>query len=876
LDYEQGFAKTVNGAEGYTKSRTILNGHIKSETEWGDRTTTFQYDVFGDLKQVSSPELRTVIYTTGFPEQGGYEQTISTSEGSIVNTFNGLGLQVKSIKQALAVGTGDTVNTKVELGYNDHGSLLYTTVPHDRLITDTTSLRNSFDTLPNGIPLSSETIQGGATSYYYKGPFEVQISDFNGNKQTISTKPFRGFGSEQPTEILYSGPQPNSEVDILVSKEYYPEGMLKSVATGNEFFEYVYDSHGQIDTFESKAEGVIQYDHDLNGNLISLKKANGNPVTIKYDNLDRETDRTYSDPTANVSTRYNESLQKTVVSKGGLSWNYWSDKDNKITLARLYYDLEADNPAAVHKFPDYRNVSGLSSTSEEIKIGRSLYPTQSYWDFSYEYSESGALTAITYPDGERIPFMPNAFGQATQADDYVYNARYWPNGSLKSLNYRNGVRSDFRQNNQHELSEIQHGTHWHQEFEIDGGKIVSAIYDHIKPTNSIRLNYDHIYQLKSVNDYYSDPTQPIQYERYEYDRQGNMTSRTGMNGTFHYNISPVTNRLVDVEVNNSETKFVGYDDELKMSVYGTKYFAYSDDGNLVYHDDSDNVVWTYVYDGNGRKTFTFKDGVLHQVTVYDHRDQLVYEEIVGEDGRTSNLIYLNDSLVARRDGEFFVTTKQCDKKISHRDFKTYFYERNVYLYKNDQNESYLAGNTNRADVAFVGECKKTPSRTFIHYADSDWTGWNTHNELYVRHFFRKMQYEKVKVGNSYENYYRGGFYDYPDVMDRIISKLWDSYSENYRKSTWWHYRDCYRGWKMVIQDQPNGQGPLSTGQVWRNGRIKFKAYKWHKFAGGKNHKKCQNNYGNSGDYVTDEYLKFPSASELPKPNYYTNIQFKNK
>jgi hypothetical protein len=271
--------------------------------------------------------------------------------------------------------------------------------------------------------------------------------------------------------------------------------------------------------------------------------------------------------------------------------------------------------------------------------------------------------------------------------------------------------------------------------------------------------------------------------------------------------------------------------------------------------------------------------VLHQITVYDHFDQLIYEEVVGEGGRTSNLIYLNDDLVARRDGEFYVTTTSCESEVNHRAFRTYFRERNVYLYKNQRNEDYLAGNTDLADVAFMGECKRTPSREFIHYADKEWTGWNPYGEHERKHYFRKMQYERVKVGNSYKNYYRGGFYGYYDQMDRMVSKKWGSYSNKYRKSTWWHYRDCYRDWKMVYQDYPNGHGSGSNPtaeKTWKTGKVKYKSYKWHKFSGNKNKHKCSTTYFGKGSYVPDRWVKFPAVKDLPKPNYYQNIKFENK
>src|SRR3546814_9006279 len=60
------------------------------------------------------------------------------------------------------------------------------------------------------------------------------------------------------------------------------------------------------------------------------------------------------------------------------------------------------------------------------------------WSLGYSYSDTAALSTITYPDGEPVSYSPNALGQPTQAGGYALGIYYFPNGGMQTFTYGNG------------------------------------------------------------------------------------------------------------------------------------------------------------------------------------------------------------------------------------------------------------------------------------------------------------------------------------------------------------------------------------------------------------------------------------------------------
>src|SRR3546814_15260928 len=68
------------------------------------------------------------------------------------------------------------------------------------------------------------------------------------------------------------------------------------------------------------------------------------------------------------------------------------------------------------------------------------------WSLGYSYSDTAALSTITYPDGEPVSYSPNALGQPTQAGGYALGIYYFPNGGMQTFTYGNGIIHTTTQN----------------------------------------------------------------------------------------------------------------------------------------------------------------------------------------------------------------------------------------------------------------------------------------------------------------------------------------------------------------------------------------------------------------------------------------------
>src|SRR5690606_29791253 len=85
-------------------------------------------------------------------------------------------------------------------------------------------------------------------------------------------------------------------------------------------------------------------------------------------------------------------------------------------------------------------VNNYTYNKRRLPLGEELIlPGMSGWTLGYDYSETGALASITYPDGEAVNYDPNALGQPRKASGYAIGVDYFPNGGMQAFTYGNGI-----------------------------------------------------------------------------------------------------------------------------------------------------------------------------------------------------------------------------------------------------------------------------------------------------------------------------------------------------------------------------------------------------------------------------------------------------
>jgi glutamine phosphoribosylpyrophosphate amidotransferase len=168
------------------------------------------------------------------------------------------------------------------------------------------------------------------------------------------------------------------------------------------------------------------------------------------------------------------------------------------------------------------------------------------------------------------------------------------------------------------------------------------------------MDYDQLHQLRKVHQAKVNGTV---VESFSYNATGDMTDhyKKGV-GTTRYSYAK-NNRLSAINKANRQLA-VGYTPDGRITVFGDNFYGYSDDKLLTQYDTSNGDLFTYLYDGNDKKLKTLKNGELLSYSIYDHTGKLIYEEKPGD--VTSNLIYLDGRLIAKRDGKYDIAYTECN------------------------------------------------------------------------------------------------------------------------------------------------------------------------------------------------------------------------
>ncbi|HEY4093793.1 MAG TPA: hypothetical protein VGN46_19990 [Luteibacter sp.] len=256
------------------------------------------------------------------------------------------------------------------------------------------------------------------------------------------------------------------------------------------------------------------------------------------------------------------------------------------------------------------------------------------WGLGYAYDNKGALSAVTYPSGDTVPYTPNALMQPTQAGGYVGGVAYFPDGDVKSYSLGNGAIYTADKNARNLLSNFTFGKggapNVSEDFAYDANGNVTQITDESGSTQRTKsMGYDGLNRLVSAT-----AGQLWGTESYTYDTLNNIRSLTNSSGTNTYNydgsnlLASITNggaqvhaftydargntvlkdgQTLNFDLANRLTSLPGkgtytYDAAgrrvKKVTPQGTTYYAYNAAGQLMWEYDPTSTNGTrYIYLG---------------------------------------------------------------------------------------------------------------------------------------------------------------------------------------------------------------------------------------------------------------------------------------
>ena len=281
-------------------------------------------------------------------------------------------------------------------------------------------------------------------------------------------------------------------------------------------------------------------------------------VSYQYDERNRLLSTSFGDGSPGVTRRYTpDGLLDSITTGGshGSTWNY-----------------------------GYNNRRLL--THEQLVLGAAYAP------FIRGYDAHGHLAHLTYPDGAKVSYAPNALGEPTQVSGHASNVAWAPNGALAGFTYGNGIVHSVTQNVRGLTAQASDRGVTEDSYSYDEEANILAISDGMAGGIATRhMAYDGLDRLVIA-----DSGGVWGQGRYAYDPLGNLrTSSVGSRDTTH--VYDGENRLAQLVTRGAATRY-GYDPQGNVTEKGNAPFLFDLGNRLIASGTS-----SYAYDGLGGARF---------------------------------------------------------------------------------------------------------------------------------------------------------------------------------------------------------------------------------------------------------------------------------
>jgi YD repeat-containing protein len=634
-NYKRGIPQYIGYADGTSQSLVVDDfGQIASITNQAGATTSYGYTEIGRIGSITYPTGDTTAWNTmvfGYALIGASERGITGAHW----------------RRSTARGN------KVEMTYFD--AMLHP------VIQDT----YRYD---GGLYTSSRT------DYDWKGRKTFQSYPYDGAPDLNSM----GYGVLNGYDALGRQTQlfQHSELGDLLTKTEYLSGASKRVTdpkgavTTTAFQVFDQPSYDSVVSVQAP-EGVVQtIARDIYGNPLSITQAGGGlslTKTMLYDNEHRLC-RTWEPESGSEIMAY-DGADNLAWSVAGASFNGAGcgqdqvaensktsrgyDAMNRVTSvvyptgtqpSTFTYDALGNLATATSGMVGWaygRNKLGLLTTETLAVDGWS-------WSLGYDYDGNSSLSQVRYPDGEIVPYNPDALGRPTTVGGYAGGIAYFPDGDVKSYSLGNGALYSAEKNARNLIYNFTFGKNGapnvSEDFAYDANGNVSQITDQSGSGQRTKvMNYDGLNRLLSATA--SNLWGP---ESYTYDTLNNIRTLTsgGVTNTYNYDganlLASITNgatplhkfaydprgnttgkdgQSLNFDLANRLTSIPGKGDYTydaagrrvkKVTPAATTYYAYNMAGQLMWEYDNATTNGTdYIY--LGKKLVADSKGVTSTV-----------------------------------------------------------------------------------------------------------------------------------------------------------------------------------------------------------------------------------------------------------------------
>lgn len=634
------FRYSQNG--GMTFSRAIDDdGLTTSITDLNGITASYGYDLVGRLKNVDLPGswLDTSIEwqepATGSAKriarscrlnadlsgcEDGTVQMESTSE------FDALYRIVKSQDADLLMAVNRYQN------FNFNSTHLPTFSSFKSVSTsESQGTTNTYDNL--GRLTSSTLSNGGTITHEYLSGNKIKVTDAEANETTTT---YLAYGAPEYSQMLnVSSPEAVTTTQVINIfgdiTRITQDGPGKSGGSVSQTEYRAYDSQHHLCKVVRSDVGTTVFSNNLLGEVQWQAQGVGGGTVSDCDSNADDTNKIYF-TYDNMGDLWKVNYPNSAVNPAP-DITYTRDKNGNVKT------LQAGTITQTYNY----NILGLVDDETLSVDGKNLR-------LDYEYNDAGHLAYLTYPDGGRVGFDPNAFGEPRAAIRYVSgdngefayasDAEYYPNGQINSFLYGNGLIHKTTLNSRQLPDSIRDDraelNALHYSYTYDDNSRATSLIDHVDNNFSItNFTYDGLGRLTNTTG-----GTGIGSSSMRYDGLGNITYYQNKKRTQDYTYGP-DNRLASVTSSGAEPKaydFFLYDDRGNVSDNGYYDFAYNRANQMV-----ESGVNRYTYDGHNRRVKSV-EGSKTTYSFYSQSGKLLYTESTNGG---INYIYLGNRLVAK-------------------------------------------------------------------------------------------------------------------------------------------------------------------------------------------------------------------------------------
>ncbi|MFP3984111.1 MAG: phospholipase A2 [Desulfurivibrionaceae bacterium] len=573
-------------------------GQVTSRTNAQGETTVYEYDAKGNLIAMTDPMGNTTSYT--YDDQG---RVTSITDALARKT------SYRYDEEGNVISYTDPTGATSEMTYDQAGNMISMTDAAGRTTTFT------YDVL--GRMRSMTDPKGNTTTYEYDAlGNRTAVTDANGNtsryKYDHNNRVTRIIDAlNQVTTLSYKGTGCSTCGD---TGKHHPTGLTDAKGQTTSF---TYDKLDRLVKETDPLGNTIRYQYDSAGNLVSRTNPDGSTINYEYDALGRLLARNYPDGT---ETTFAYDAEGKLVSAANQYISYHMEYD---TLGRLTEITDSENRTISYSYDAAGNrVKMITPEGREVTYDYDDANRLNRIDsragvFDFDYNLSGRRTSLTYPNGVATSYTYDGKGNLTEI--LTRGGRGKKGNLLAAFTYTHdnvGNRLTRTAMDRHE-----HGTR--DEYDYDAVyQLLEALpvklegKDKPLPNKAENFDYDPVgnrqhgprenetYTYNRANQLLEGP----KYD-YQYDKNGNLTSKTGVNDKDQY-VSwsyeyDYENRLVRVtEVENETTKVVSF----KYDPFGRRIEKQVED-----LQDGDSRTYTYVYDN--------EDIILELLTKTDGRKE---------------------------------------------------------------------------------------------------------------------------------------------------------------------------------------------------------------------------------------------------------------